>query len=69
MSQTFPVTILPNGVVDGNRTVNLTLHTPAGGALGSQKTAILTIVDDEIALQFSQASYTVNEGTGASRSP
>ena len=65
-TQTFDVPIVDNGLPDGNRTVNLTLHTPGGGAvLGGQKTAVLTIVDDEIALQFSQASYNVSEGAGS----
>ena len=64
--QTFDVPIVDNGLPDGSRTVNLSLHTPEGGAvLGGQKTAVLTIVDDEIALQFSQASYNVSEGAGS----
>ena len=66
MTQTFTVTILNNGLPEENRTVNLTLHTPSPGAtLGAKKTAVLTIVDDEIALQFSQASYSVKESAGS----
>ncbi len=65
-SRTFQVTILPNAVADGNRTIDLALSSPGGGAsLGGQKTAVLTIVDDEVALQFSQASYTVAEKAGS----
>jgi len=65
-SQTFTVPVIDNGDSDGNRTVMLTLHTPGGGVtLGGQKTATLTIVDDEVALQFSQATYSVNEGSGS----
>ena len=65
-TKTFTVPIIGNDTIDGNRAVNLTLHSPTGGAsLGSQKTAVLTIVDDEIALQFSQASYSVTKGGGA----
>ena len=65
-TQTFTVPIVGNGLPDGNRTVNLTLHTPRrGAALGSQKTAVLTIVDDEIAFQFSQANYSVSESAGS----
>ena len=65
-TKTFTVTILNNGLPDGNRTVNLQIHTPTGGAvLGTRKTAVLTIVNDDIALQFSQANYSVNEGGGS----
>ncbi len=65
-TQTFTVPIVNNGAVDGNRTVNLTLSAAGGGGtLGGQKTAVLTIVDDEIALQFSQASYSAGEGGSA----
>jgi subtilisin len=65
-TQKFSVPIVGNGLPDGNRTVNLTLHTPSGGAaLGAQKTAVLTIVDDEVVLQFSQATYSVTEGRSA----
>ena len=55
-TQTFTVPIVGNGLPDGNRTVNLTLHTVTGGAtLGTQKTAVLTIVDDEIVLPVQPA--------------
>ena len=65
-TQTFTVPIVGNGLPDGNRTVNLTLHTATGGAtLGAQKTAVLTIVDDEVVLQFSQASYSASESAGS----
>ena len=65
-TQTFTVAIFDNGLPDGNRTVNLGLHTPTGAAvLGAQKTAVLTIVDDEVSLQFSQATYSVTEGKSA----
>ena len=65
-TQTFAVPIFDNGLPDGNRTVSLTLHTTGGGAvLGSRKTAVLTIVDDEAAFQFSQANYSVSESAGS----
>ncbi|MGH7357889.1 MAG: Calx-beta domain-containing protein, partial [Candidatus Rokuibacteriota bacterium] len=65
-TQTFAVTILNNGLPDGNRTVNLTLDNQSSGAtLGIKKTSILTIADEEIALQFSQASYSVKESAGS----
>src|SRR5262249_31951614 len=44
---TIPIT--DDTLVEGNETVNLTLSTPAGGAtLGSQATAVLTIVDNDV---------------------
>jgi hypothetical protein len=45
-SQTFSVAILDDGVAGPNRTVDLTLSNPRGGAsLGTRTTAVLWIVD------------------------
>src|SRR5262249_27212350 len=47
--QTFRVPLLDNGFVEGNKTVNVTLSSPSGGAvLGLQPNALLTIRDNEI---------------------
>ncbi|MBU5442516.1 S-layer homology domain-containing protein [Paenibacillus sp. MSJ-34] len=55
--QSFTVTLLDNDTYEGDRTVNLSLGSPQGGAeLGSPSEAVLTIVDDEVP---SQAAYTV----------
>jgi hypothetical protein len=65
----FSVSTIANTVDEGNRTVNLTLGpavTGTGGAiLGPRNTAILTIVDNDVAgqIQFSAATYTVSEAT------
>jgi hypothetical protein len=64
LSKTFMVPVLNDGLGEGNETVNLTLSDPTGGAtLGTTKIAVLTLADDEVALQFSAATYSVVEGT------
>ena len=65
-SQTFTVPIIDDLLADGNKTVNLTLSNPTGGAvLGVPSIAVLTIVDDEVshpgALSFSAGTYSVTE--------
>jgi len=63
-SQTFVIPITNDTLAEGNETVNLTLTNPTGGAsLGSPNTALLTIVDDEVPLQFKASSYTVSEAS------
>ena len=52
-NKTFTVPILDDSVYEGNKTVNLTLSSPTGGAaLGSTSTAVLTIVDNDMPLTF-----------------
>lgn len=67
--KTFSVTIFDDMAVDGNKTVNLQLSNPAGGAaLGSLSTATLTILANDSpapgALRFSKALYLTSEGGG-----
>ena len=46
--QSFSVSILDDNVVEDDETINLSLSNPTGGAiLGSQNTAVLTIIDNE----------------------
>lgn len=64
----FVVLILDDALVNGNRTVNLALSNPTGGAtLGLLTNAVLTIVDDETSAivssagEFNFSSY-LNDG-------
>jgi hypothetical protein len=45
-SKTFNITLIDDNVAEGNETVNLVLSNSAGAYLGSQSTAVLTIVED-----------------------
>ncbi|HEV2851952.1 MAG TPA: choice-of-anchor Q domain-containing protein [Thermoanaerobaculia bacterium] len=47
--KTFQVTIVDDVAVEGNETVNLALSNPQGATLGSPATAVLTILDNDVA--------------------
>jgi glucose/arabinose dehydrogenase len=65
LTRPIELALLDRDGAQGSRTVVVTLSHPTGGAtLGGQKTATLTITDDEIGLQFSQPGYAVSEGSG-----
>jgi hypothetical protein len=62
--RTFAVPVVNNSLADGPQTVALTLSAPTGGAsLGTPVSAVLTILDDDVAgaVQFGSAAYRVNE--------
>ncbi|HAX80798.1 MAG TPA: hypothetical protein DCY88_34410, partial [Cyanobacteria bacterium UBA11372] len=69
-AKTVTVPIFNDPEVEGNETVNLTLVSPTGGAtIGTQNTAVLTIVDDDTqstpipgTLSFTSANYSAQEG-------
>jgi len=67
-AKTFDVPILNDSTYEPTKTVKLTLSSPTGGAtLGSQKTAVLNIINDDESngrLEFSAAAYTVAEDAG-----
>ena len=61
------IPIIDDFLVNTDRTVNLFLTNPqpAGGpALGNQSASQLTIINDDCAVSFSSATYSVNEDTG-----
>src|SRR5436190_9487829 len=69
-SKTFAIPIVKDTLDESDETVNLTLSDPTGGAtLGIPDTAVLTIIDNDSGgvLQFSSASYSVNEGVLSSK--
>jgi hypothetical protein len=45
--KTFTVPVVGDGDVEGNETVSLALNTPNGATLGTPRTAILNIIDDD----------------------
>lgn len=63
-SRTVLVDILPDFIREGTETVNFELISPYNynTVIGSQNTASLEILDDDVAyVEFSQATYSVNE--------
>lgn len=61
-TKTFQVPVRADSVVEGTETVRLLLSNPTGGlALGSQPTAVLSILESTSVLQFGQLVYTVAE--------
>ena len=64
-SRTFNVPITNDGIDEPNKTVNLALSDPDNATLGAPNAATLTIVDDDVpVVDFSSATYSVNEGDG-----
>ena len=66
ISQTFSVSILPDALDEEDETVNLTLSDPVNATPGTPVAATLTIVDNdpEPTVQFSAASYSMDESAG-----
>lgn len=68
-SKTFTVNILEDSLAEGNEMVNLTLSAPTNGAvLGTQKTAVLTIADNDTPLPViaffgpgTETDFSINE--------
>jgi len=66
-SKTISIPVAVDALPEGDETVNLVISNAAGvGAhLGTQTTAVFTIVDDDCTFQFSASTYTVGEAGGA----
>jgi subtilisin family serine protease len=64
-TKSFNVSIVNDFVIEPDETMNLALASPTGAVLGSQRTATLTILNDDQpgAFAFSAATYSVTEGT------
>jgi hypothetical protein len=69
--KTFTVDITDDSISEGDETIKLRLIRATGGAtLGDPAKAVVTIVDDDLqgmpgTLQFSSATYSVNENDGS----
>jgi len=65
--QYLPIAILDDLEVEAGETITLTLLNQGGGIpLGGQTIATLTLIDDDTAIEFSQAEFRANEnGTNA----
>jgi Leucine-rich repeat (LRR) protein len=67
--KTFSVNIADDADIENDETFSLSLYFPTGGAeVGDQNEAVVTIVDNESnpgILQFSSATYSVNEPDGS----
>lgn len=61
------ISILQDTLVEGPKTINLSLSGASGATLGTQTTAVLTILDDDGtgSIQFTSATYTGTEAGGA----
>ena len=69
LSQSFTVRIIDETLVEGDKFLNLALSggtnpNPGGAVAYGQKTATLTIQDNDMAFSFSAANYSVSEGGG-----
>jgi len=61
------IPILNNTQKQPSRNFRVTLANPTGGTVGSQKTATVTILDNDPGFQFDSASYAVAEDAGGVR--
>ncbi|GIW16443.1 MAG: hypothetical protein KatS3mg063_2296 [Tepidiforma sp.] len=67
MTKSCTISIAQDSLVEGPETINLSLSGASGATLGTQTTAVLTILDDDGTgvIQFTSATYTGTEAGGA----
>jgi uncharacterized delta-60 repeat protein len=66
-SKTFTVPIIPGTTIQPDKTVNLTLYTPTGGAQLGLSSAVLTIINDNFTagqISFTSTNFSTNETSG-----
>jgi len=65
-SRTFTVATHPDTLAEGAEMVSFTLGSPVGASLAAPSTAVLTIVDNDVAgtIQWSAAAYSTTERSG-----
>ncbi len=62
LNKSFLVTILDDGIAEGDESFNVHLSNPTGGAvLGARKSAPVNVFDDEIGVLFDAANFIVSE--------
>ena len=64
-SQSFDVPIIDDSDIEDPETINLALSNSSNATLGLQSTALLIITDDDKAVAFSAATYSVAENAGS----
>lgn len=63
-AKTFTLGILDDVLPNADRTINLTLANPAGGAVILESNAVVNILDDDTTVTFSAPAYSVDEAAG-----
>src|SRR5262249_1298539 len=62
-TKTFAVTILNDKLVEANETFGVSLKNPTGGATpGAVSNAVVTILEDDTAVEYSQPRFDIVEG-------
>ncbi len=65
-AKTFTVPILDDGIAEGTESIDLILSEPTGGAsVGTQGTATIQILDNELSFSFSATSVAAAENAGS----
>lgn len=59
-----PIAVLNDSLKEANETFRVTLGNPLGATLGNEKTATVTILDNDPGFQFESASYSQAEDAG-----